>query len=315
MRLGLKWLTAVIVAILSGQAAYAADKVRVGTPEGTSFAFAVIDVGIGADVFKKYDLEVEKINFAGGSKLQQGMTADAIDVSVAGNTELAFVGKGLPEIAVAVTAGAPVDMSVIVRMDNDIMKLSDLKGKTIGVTSETSLTSYLALALSRRQGWGNEGVKRAYIGGTSSQVAGLLVKNVDAIVAPVESGLILEAEGKAHSLVGFDDMNVFITHVMCASDALVKDHPERVKRFVAAWFDTVKWMSSHKEQTIRLVEPATRLAPALAARVYDIEMPAMSTDGRFDQKALAATMLSFVELGLLASVPNEKQLYTEKFLP
>lgn len=315
MRLGLKWLTATIIAITSSQTAHATDKVRVGTPDGTSFAFAVIDVGIGADVFKKHDLEVEKINFAGGSKLQQGMTADAIDVSVAGNTELAFVVKGVPEIAVAVTAGAPVDMSVIVRMDNDITNASDLKGKTIGVTSETSLTSYLALALSRRQGWGNEGVKRAYIGGTSSQVAGLLVKNVDAIVAPVESALILESQGKARPLVGFADMNVFITHVMCASDAWVKEHPDRVKRFVVAWFDTVKWMSTHKEETIRLVEPPTGLAPALAAKVYDIEMPAMSMTGRFDQKALAATMQSFVELGLLASIPNEKQLYTETFLP
>ncbi len=215
----------------------AADMVRVGTPEATAFAFSVLDVGVGAGIFKQHDLALQKINFAGGGKMEQGMTSGAIDMSVAGNAELAFVAKGVPQIGVAVTEGAPVDMAVIVRMDHDITSVSELKGKTIGVTSPTSLTSYLALALSQRQGWGNDGVKRAYIGAMTSLIPGLLVKNLDAIIGPVEGGLILASQAKARPLVTFGDMNVFITHVMCASDLMVKDHPERVRRFVAAWFE------------------------------------------------------------------------------
>ena len=300
--------------ILSTSAA-SADKVRVGTPEATAFAFAVIDVGVGAGIFAKHALDVERINFSGGSKLQQGMAAGAIDLSVAGNTELAFVAKGVPEIAVAVTAGAPVDMAVIVRADGEIKSPSDLKNKTIGVSSETSFTSYLALAFSRHQGWGNDDIRRAYIGTGTGQIAGLLVKNVDAIVAPLESGIILESEGKAHPLAGFDDMRVFIAHVMCASNTLVDQHPDLVRRFVAAWFETVKWMAAHRQETIGLVGPPTGLSPALAAKVYDIEVPALSIDGRFDPEALTATMQSFVEMGLLTHIPQDQPLYTEKFLP
>ena len=183
---------ALLAAVALATPSHAADKLRVGTPEATAFAFAILDVGIGAGMFAKHDLDVEKINFAGGSKMEQGMSSGAIDLSIAGNAELAFVAKGVPQIGVAVTAGAPVDMAVIVRNDKDIATVADLKGKTIGVTSETSLTSYLALALSERQGWGKDGMKRAYIGGMSSSVPALLVKNVDAIVGPVEGGLILE---------------------------------------------------------------------------------------------------------------------------
>lgn len=293
----------------------AADMVRVGTPEATAFAFSVLDVGVGAGIFKQHDLALQKINFAGGGKMEQGMTSGAIDMSVAGNAELAFVAKGVPQIGVAVTEGAPVDMAVIVRMDHDITSVSELKGKTIGVTSPTSLTSYLALALSQRQGWGNDGVKRAYIGAMTSLIPGLLVKNLDAIIGPVEGGLILASQAKARPLVTFGDMNVFITHVMCASDLMVKDHPERVRRFVAAWFDSVAWMAAHKDATLGLAAAATGLPPDIAGKVYDIEMPAMSRDGRFDPKAVDATLQSFTKLGLLESVPKGKRLYTEQFLP
>jgi NitT/TauT family transport system substrate-binding protein len=307
--------TAAILACLWTACAAAADLVRVGTPEATAFAFSVLDVGVGAGIFKQHGLALEKINFAGGGKLEQGMTSGAIDMSVAGNAELAFVAKGVPQIGVAVTEGAPVDMAVIVRTDKDITAVADLKGKIIGVTSPTSLTSYLALALAQRQGWGNDGVTRAYVGAMNSLVAGLLVKNVDAIIGPIEGGLILAARGKARPLVTFGDMNVFITHVMCASTAMATDHPDRVKRFVAAWFDTVTWMAAHKDATLSLAAAATNLPRDIAGKVYDIEMPAMSRDGRFDPKAVAVTLQTFIKLGLLDTVPKDKPLFTERFLP
>ena len=314
-RAGSMALVASAWALAAAQPVFAADQVRVGTPEGTAFMFAVIDVGIDAGIFAKHDLSVEKINFAGGGKLQEGVTSGAVDMTVSGNTDLAFIAKGVPEKGVAVVTGAPVEMSVIIRTDGDIKSVADLKGKTIGVTSPTSLTSWLALALAKREGWGPDGVKRAYVGGMSSQVAGLLVKNVDAIVGPVEGAYILEAKGQAKSLMTFGDMNDFIAHIIYASDAMIKDHPETVRRFIAAWFETVRYMNAHKDETIRMTAPATKLPPEIAAKVYDLEMPAITLSGRFDPKAIEVVMQSFVDLGVLNSVPKDKVLYTEAFLP
>jgi len=308
--------SAVALGLLSGaQLARAADAVRVGTPEGTAFMFAVVDVGIGAGIFEKHGLSVEKINFAGGGKLSEGVASGAVDMTVAGNTDMAFVAKGLAEKGVAMTVAAPVEMSIIIRTDGDIKTVADLKGKTIGVTSPTSLTSWLALSLARREGWGPEGVKRAYVGAMSSQVAGLLVKNVDAIVGPIEGAYILEAKGQAKPLITFGDMKEFITHAIYATDAMINDHPDTVRRFLAAWFDTVRYMNAHKDEAIRLTEPATKLPPEIASKVYDLEMPAMSLTGRFDPKAVEVIMQSFLDLGVLDSIPKDKVLYTEAFLP
>lgn len=177
------------------------------------------------------------------------------------------------------------------------------------------MTSWLALALARREGWGPDGVKRAYIGSMTSEVAGLLVKNVDAIVGPVEGGYILEAKGQAKPLVTFGDMNLFITHIIYARDDFMRDHPDTVRRFLAAWFDTVNYMKANKDETIRLTEPATKLPPDIASRVYDLETPALTTSGRFDPKAVEIVVQSFVDLGVLDSIPAGKALYTEAFLP
>jgi NitT/TauT family transport system substrate-binding protein len=297
-------------------AARAEDHVKIGTPEGSAYMFAVLDVGTGAGIFAKHNLSVEKLNFAGGGKLGEAVAAGAVDLTVSGNTDLAFIAKGAPEKAVAVTTAAPVEMSIIVRSDGSVTKPADLKGKTIGVTSPTSLTSWLALAFARDNGWGADGVKRAYIGSMTSEVAGLLTKNVDAIVGPVEGGYILQAKGQAQPLLTFGDMKVFITHIIYAQNDLIKNRPDVLRRFLAAWFDTVAYMKTHKDETIRLTRPVTNLPRDIAAKVYDLETPALADNGHFEPKPLAATMQSFLDVGVLDRLPEDpKALYTEEFLP
>jgi NitT/TauT family transport system substrate-binding protein len=296
--------------------AHAADHVRVGTPEGTAYVFAPIDVGNGTGIFEKHGLTVEKLNFAGGGKIGEAMSANAVDVTVSGNTDLAFITKGEPAKAVAVAFGAPVEMSIIVRSDGSIAKPVDLKGKTIGVTSPTSLTSYLALAFARDQGWGIDGIKRAYVGSMTSEVAGLLTKNVDAIIGPVEGAYLLQEKGQGQVLMTFGAMNNFITHIIYAHDNFIKDHPDALRRLLAAWFETVAYMKTHKAETLRLTQPVTQSSPAIAEKVYALETPGLTDHGRFDEKALAATMQSFLDVGVLDKLPdNMKTLYTEEFLP
>lgn len=311
-------LCAAVVALLAGVGvAHAADRIRVGTPEASAYVFAPIDVANGAGIFAKAGIEVEKINFGGGAKLEQAMSAGAIDMSVAGNIGLAYAIKGVPEKAVAVLAGPPVEMSIIIRSDGDIKKVEDLKGKAIGVGGTTSLTAWLALQLSQHQGWGPDGVKRTPIGDMSSMVAALMTKNVDGIVGPVEGGYLLQQKNQGEVLVTFGPiLPEFITHGMFASDALIAQHPDAVRRFVRAWFDTIKYMRANKAETIKLTEPVTHLPPDIADKVYDLETPALSLDGKFDQKALAATMQSFVDLGQIDKLPADiSALYTTQFLP
>ena len=71
---------AAIALACSAGLSQADEKVRVGTPEATGFSFSVPDVGNAVGIFKKYGLEVERIDFAGGAKMHQAMDAGALDV-------------------------------------------------------------------------------------------------------------------------------------------------------------------------------------------------------------------------------------------
>ena len=52
----------------------------------------------------------------------------------------------------------------------------------------------------------------------------------------------------------------------------------------------------------------------ILASLYDLVIPLMSRDGRFDQKALDTLAESYVDLKLLPTKPEMTQTYTEQFL-
>jgi NitT/TauT family transport system substrate-binding protein len=308
---------AVLIVALLGIAtrAAAAETVRVGTSAIGSYFFELLDVGTGAGIFAKHSITIERIDFPGGAQLAQAISAGAVDVAVSGSTDLVFIAKGMPGKAVTMVSAAPVDFAIMVRGDGEIAKPEQLKGKKIGVTSPTSLTAWLALDFAKRQGWQPSDINLVSIGSTPSEIAALQVKNVDAFVGNAQAGYLLEARKQGLPLVTFGYLTTFITHILYASDTIINDRPKTVQEFVASWFDIVKFARAHKEETIRLTTPGTKLPPDVAAKTYDVQTPALSLTGRFEPQALKALAQSFIDLRLLDQVPPLSELYTEKFLP
>ena len=298
-----------------GSRADAAETVRIGTSAINSYIFALLDVGASAGIFAKHGITLDRIDFSGGGKLGEAMSAGAIDMALSGSTDLVFIAKGMPAKAVTMVSAAPVDLAIMVRSDGEITKPAQLKDKRIGVTSPTSLTAWLALDFAKRQGWKPTDIHLAYVGGVPSELAALHVKNVDAFVGSTQAGYVLQDKGQGFPLVTFDYLTTFITHILYASDALIKDHPETVKSVVAAWFDIVNFARDHKDETVRLSMPHTKLPADIAVKTYDVQTPALSLTGRFEPKALTAVAESFVDLHLLDTLPPLAKLYTEKFLP
>src|SRR5262245_16739194 len=171
--IGLLSRAALTAALVLAAPAYA-QKVKVGTPEGSAFMFAIIDVGVESGIFKKHGLDVEKVNFAGGAKLVQGLATGDVDVATGGSTEFGFIAKGAPQKAVAQMAGPPVDLALIVRMDGSITDPKQLKGKKIGDTTVGSLTAWLAAEFARREGWGDNSVEHVHVGSMASEIAALM---------------------------------------------------------------------------------------------------------------------------------------------
>jgi len=306
-----------MLCLIAANAAAAADKLVVGKAAPGAFSFVPPDIGREMGFFAKHGIEIETVGLSGSAKLHQAMAAGSIDIGVGAGSDMIFAVKGVPETAVANLAGPPLLLSFIVPWDSPVKTADDLKGKRMGVSTLNSLTQWLALELARQKGWGPDGLIFITVGAESApQIAALVTGQIDALVSSTALGLSLAETHRGRDLMPTSSIvKDFMIHAIFASNRLIHDNPDAVRRFLAGWFETIAFMYANKDETVRMTRPITGFSEAIERQEYDIVMPMFSRDGKFEPKALAVLQRSFVELHLLDTTPDLSKYYTEAFLP
>lgn len=314
--LGAAAITALAFVTCGVGAASALPVLRVAKGFPGIFDFTPLNIGLHEGFFKKHGLDLQTTTFVGAAKLQQALAANATDVGIGAGTSLAFVQRGAPVKGIAAFMGPPVNLVLFARKEPSIRTIADLKGKRISVSTVGSLTFWLAHRFAASQGWGPNGVKVTPLGSTSAQIAALRLGQTDGMVISLVGGTVLHQKGYGRIMMSFGKIVPhFITHVIYARDSVIKAHPNELRSFLAAWFETIAYMKSHKAETVHIAAKVMHEPPAIVATTYDLTMPAFSVTGRFKPAALAELGRSFVQMGLLKKVPDMQKLYTEKFLP
>ncbi|HZC54866.1 MAG TPA: ABC transporter substrate-binding protein [Xanthobacteraceae bacterium] len=305
---------ALATAVGLSAAARADDVLRVGKAVPEAFSFVPLDVGIQEGIFKTYGLDVQSIAFSGDAKLQQAMAADSIDLALGSGPGMAFIAKGSPVKAIAAMAGPPLLLAIVVRPDGP-KTAADLKGKKVSVSTAGSLTAWLVSQTSRRQGWGPQGIDVEPMGAMPGQIAALKRGDVDGVIMDIGNAFDLKKKGEGRILVRFTDIKDFIIHVIYATNKAIASRPDDLRKFVKAWFETVAFMRTRKDETIKIAAPVMGKDADITSRTYDELMPMFSDAGKFSPEAMAVLSKSWVELGTLPNEPDIKTLYTEEFLP
>ena len=306
---------AVLGLLMAATPSFALDKLRAGKAIALPFDFTPLDVGAAKGIWEKYGLEIEISSFAGSAKLQQALGADAIDIGLGSGPELAFVAKGNTDLGICAYAG-PVNLMLVVRPDAGINSPNDLKGKRISVSTVGSLTDWVTREASRQHGWGNDGIVVTPLGSNEAQVAALRAKETDGLAVDPAGAYELEEKGVGKIVLEYSTVAPeFINHVSYATNKLIAEHPDQVRRFLAGWFEIVTWMRQNKAETVKIVAPIMHTSEEIASRDYDVTMPTFSDTGKFEAKPLAVLARSFVQMGALPAEPDMSKLYTEKFLP
>lgn len=292
------------------------DEVRVGRAVSTAFAFAALEVGVDAHIWDKVGLKLDISSFKGDAQVQQGMTAGQIDFGLGGGPAMGYHAKGVPGIAVASMYGPPTDMAIVVADNGGIKSVADFKGKKLGVTTAGSLTDWLVHELSRRQGWGPDGIDSVAMGSTEARVSALESGQIAGSVQDIGVGYELETQGKGKVFQTFGNfVPKFETHVIFATDDMIQKHPDIVQRFLKGWFVTVAYMRTHKAETVHSIAPVLGESESIVGRLYDNDMPAMSSNGAWDPAAVSVVAQSLVALGLADKVLDPKVMYNSQFVP
>jgi ABC-type nitrate/sulfonate/bicarbonate transport system substrate-binding protein len=294
----------------------APDVVRVGKAVYSSFPFAAAEVGQDAGIWKAQNLSLEITAFKGDAQVQQALAAGSIDIGLGSGPSMAYRSKGVPAIAVAVMAGRPLDMALVVARGSDIKSLAALKGKTIGVTTAGSLTDWLARQVSSSQGWGPEGVTILPMGAMETRVSALTTGQIAASVHDLTEAYEIERIGKGTILTLFGDVvKDFDTHIIFASDTMVNQKTAILQRFLKGWFQTVAYMRKNRDASIKTIAKVMHVDDAVVAKSYPADMLMMSSDGAFSQAALDVVRKSVQDLGMIDGTLDEKNMYTSKFVP
>jgi NitT/TauT family transport system substrate-binding protein len=294
----------------------APDVVRVGKAVYSSFPFAAAEVGQDAGIWKALNLSLDITAFKGDAQVQQALAAGSIDIGLGSGPSMAYRSKGVPAIAVAVMAGRPLDMALVVAHGSNIKTLAELKGKTIGVTTAGSLTDWLARQVSTAQGWGPDGVTILPLGAMETRVSALSTGQIAASVHDLTEAYEIERIGKGTILTLFGDVvKNFDTHVIFASDTMVSQKTAVLQRFLKGWFQTVAYMRKNHEASTKTIARVMHVDEAVVTKSYAADISMMSSDGVFTQAALDEVRKSVMDLGMIDGTLDEKNMYTSKFVP
>jgi ABC-type nitrate/sulfonate/bicarbonate transport system substrate-binding protein len=308
-------VTLIAAAVLAATSA-SAETLRVGKAGREAFSFVPVDIGVRTGIFKRHGLDVEIANFGGDAKLQQAMAADGIDIALGSGPGLAFIVKGSPVKGIAAMAGPPLLFALVVRNDDTIKTVDDLKGRRIGISTVGSVTSWITSEVSRQRGWGVDGITQVPIGENASRIAAVRSKALDGCIVDIASALNYVQRGDGRILLRFNDLvKDFILHVIFATDKAIAEQPEALRGFLAGWFETIAFMRKDKAKSVEIAAQVMGTDAATAEKIYDELMPMFSDTGHFDPKALAVLRRSFVEMKTLPEEPDMSKLYTEAFLP
>jgi NitT/TauT family transport system substrate-binding protein len=281
-------------------------------------AEAIIPVNIGdrLGIFKKRGLDVKIVDFAGGSKMVQALTAGSIDIADGDGSQMAFVAKGVPMIAVCEDATTLPYTSVGVPWDSPIKTKDDLKGKKIGVSAAGSMTDWLAQEFVRKQGWEPDDILRVMIGSGSSAAAAFHDHQIDAYIGGTTTFLTMAEKQVGRVLFPVSD---YVGHMasgtLYASDRLIATNPDAIRSFLAGWLETTAFIRTHKAETVKIESDITGFSESVMAQEYDIVNSMYSEDCKFDAESLATLRRSFIDLNTLDEPPDMSKLYTEAYLP
>src|SRR6201747_1074289 len=279
--------------------------------------------------FKKAGVEVELINFKGGSQALTAVIGGSADV-VSGYFDhcvnLAAKNQAL-EAFVVYDRYPGLALVVGPKQTGKITKVEDLKNTKVGVSAPGSSTDFFLKYLLNKHGVDTNSVGVVGIGLAATAVAAMEQGSVEAAVMLDPAITQLQARNKDLKILSDtrtqkDTLDVFGGEypggALYTKSAWIAAHPKEVQALTNAIVATLKWIHSHTAEEIMAKMPENLVGPdkALYLAALKNTIPMYSTTGRMDPKGAQAVLDVFSQSS--PEVKNAKidlsKTYTNKFV-
>ncbi len=300
--------------------ANAAEKLRVGKAVPFAWTFTPLDVGIPTGIFAKARTWISTPHrFGGDARMQQALAADSIDVGIGSGPGMAFMVKGVPAKAVAAMYGVPRNMAVMAGYDTPIRTVDDLRGKKLGVTTVGSLTDWIRKRINAQKGWTTNGITPVPIGGMQpGPRARSRPAQLDGYIGALETGYELEENKEWRVITSAIAVRRSTSSPTCSSpgEDLIAKRPEAVTAFLKGGMETIASMKANKDKTVEITSKVINVEPlGRGPRPMTSRSPSSAPTACSIRRGVAAIKQSFIEMGLLKEILDDKAMFTTQFVP
>ncbi|TNF59827.1 MAG: transporter substrate-binding domain-containing protein [Burkholderiales bacterium] len=310
--------------------AQALEKPRVTIAVGGKNLFYYLPLTIAEQLgyFKDEGLDVNIVDFAGGSRALQAVVGGSADV-VSGAFEhtINMQFKGQPMRAFVLQGAAPqIVLGINPKTMPNYRSVADLKGKKIGVTAPGSSTNVMANYVLAKAGLKPSDVSFVGVGASNGAVAAMRSGQIDAIsnLDPVIT--LLQRSGDLKIVTDTRKVSeaeqVFggpmPAGCLYAPSAFTERNPNTAQALTNAMVRANKWIQQAGPGDIIRVVPESYLLGDRAVYIdgFLAAKPALSPDGRFPAKGAdtAFRALASVDAKLGAAKLDLAAVYTNEFV-
>jgi len=271
------------------------------------------------------DVKIQWYIYNAGPSAMEAIFADSIDLTYVGpnpaiNAHLKSQGEEIRIVAGACSGGA----ALVVQSDGRIKTDADFRGKKIGTPQFGNTQDVAARAWLQ-----SKGLHVTMTGGDAfvlptanpDQLSLFQRGQLDAVwtVEPWVSRLVLEAGGQVY----LDERSLwketggkYVTTHLVSSVKFLRDHPDLVKKWIAAHVELTQWINEHPDEAKKILneEIAAETTKALPQATLDSAWKRLEVTYDPVRASLVKSAEDAYRIGFLKNKPDLSRIYDLKLL-
>ncbi|WP_273500827.1 ABC transporter substrate-binding protein [Paracoccus sphaerophysae] len=294
------------IALMLGASPVMAEPVRVAVGGQTCLCYLPVVLSEAMGTFDKHGVEVELIDFKGGSQALKAVVGGSAEV-VSGYFDhtVAMAAKKQPMTAFVAQDRYPgLALVVADGKTAEIASPADLAGRKVGVSAPGSATDYFLKFLLDKNGLKRDAAAVVGVGVGATAVAAMQQGEIDAAVM-LDPAITMLATQSPGSKVLVDTRTAADTTALFGGDypggvlyaptPWVEENRETAGKMAAAVVETLTWIKDHSSAEIADRMPAEIVGSDKAAYVaaLDASRAIFSQTGMIDPKGAAAVLALF----------------------
>lgn len=145
------------------------------------------------------------------------------------------------------------NMKLMVHPKSGIKRITDLKGKVLGVSQYGSEADVVARIMISQGGLGPRDVNILQLGGHSQAAQALIAGKLDAAILGVQ-GLIVADKAGARVLVTAQEFNIFAPNgTLMATRSYIQRNRDAVMRFMRGFVEAVHFFKTQREKSVAIM--------------------------------------------------------------